>query len=55
MLLTPAEKLKGLTFVAASTKVAAPLNVVSLNVALVLTRAAPSRRGGTTVLNQIVT
>lgn len=55
MLLTPAEKLKGLTFAAAFTKVAAPLHVVSLDVALTLTRLALSRRGGTTVLNQIVT
>lgn len=55
MLLTPAEKLKGLTITAASTKFAAPLLVVSLTVALTLTRLALSRRGATTLLNQIVT
>lgn len=55
MLLTPAEKLKGLTITAASTKLAAELHVVSLNVALIRTRLAVGRRGGTAVMNQIVT
>lgn len=55
MLLTPAEKLKGLTCTAASTKVAAKLHVVRLNVALILARLALSRRGGSTVPNHIVT
>lgn len=55
MWLTPAEKLKGLTIAAASTKLAAPLQVVSLNVALILTRLALGRRGATAVLNQMVT